>query len=108
MQWGGSGQRLRLGGEVQIVAIGFFPLRLLMVRFHLPLFLLFQKSKSMLCPSLSALVVYTKTVPFYSFTHSREHYHFYELSSFSETKAKSLIKEAGQDQKGGTEKKWDW
>ncbi|XP_045054126.1 1-phosphatidylinositol 4,5-bisphosphate phosphodiesterase delta-4 [Desmodus rotundus] len=56
-----------------------------------------KKSKSMLCPSLSALVVYTKTVPFYSFTHSREHYHFYELSSFSETKAKSLIKEAGNE-----------
>lgn len=31
MQWGGSGQRLRLGGEVQILVIGFFPLRLLMV-----------------------------------------------------------------------------
>lgn len=31
MQWGGIGQRLRLGGEVQILVIGFFPLRLLMV-----------------------------------------------------------------------------
>ncbi|KAM5324813.1 1-phosphatidylinositol 4,5-bisphosphate phosphodiesterase delta-4 [Glossophaga mutica] len=56
-----------------------------------------QKSKPMLCPSLSALVVYTKTVPFYSFAHSREHYRFYELSSFSETKAKNLIKEAGNE-----------
>lgn len=107
MQWGGKGQRLRLGGEVQALAIGFFLLRLLMVRFHLPLFLLFQKSKPILCPLLSALVVYTKTVPFHNFTHSRENYRFYELSSFSENKAKSLIKEAGQDQKGGTGKKWD-
>ncbi|XP_045711867.1 1-phosphatidylinositol 4,5-bisphosphate phosphodiesterase delta-4 isoform X2 [Phyllostomus hastatus] len=56
-----------------------------------------QKSKPMLCPSLSALVVYTKTVPFHSFAHSREHYRFYELSSFSETKAKGLIKEAGNE-----------
>ncbi|XP_036885022.1 1-phosphatidylinositol 4,5-bisphosphate phosphodiesterase delta-4 [Sturnira hondurensis] len=56
-----------------------------------------QKSKPVLCPSLSALVVYTKAVPFYSFAHSREHYRFYELSSFSETKAKSLIKEAGNE-----------
>ncbi|XP_054441632.1 1-phosphatidylinositol 4,5-bisphosphate phosphodiesterase delta-4 isoform X1 [Pteronotus mesoamericanus] len=56
-----------------------------------------KKSKPMLCPSLSALVVYTKTVPFHGFTHSREHYRFYELSSFSETKAKSLIKEAGNE-----------
>lgn len=56
-----------------------------------------KKSKPILCPSLSALVVYTKTVSFHSFTHSREHYRFYELSSFSETKAKSLIKEAGNE-----------
>ncbi|XP_059559151.1 1-phosphatidylinositol 4,5-bisphosphate phosphodiesterase delta-4 isoform X5 [Myotis daubentonii] len=54
-----------------------------------------KKSKAILCPSLSALVIYTKTVSFYNFTHSREHYRFYELSSFSETKAKNLIKETG-------------
>ncbi|XP_066089514.1 1-phosphatidylinositol 4,5-bisphosphate phosphodiesterase delta-4 [Saccopteryx bilineata] len=56
-----------------------------------------KKSKPILCPPLSALVVYTKTVPFHSFTHSRENYRFYELSSFSETKAKSLMKEAGNE-----------
>uniref|UniRef100_A0A667GZV2 Phosphoinositide phospholipase C n=1 Tax=Lynx canadensis TaxID=61383 RepID=A0A667GZV2_LYNCA len=53
------------------------------------------KSKPIMCPSSSALVVYLKAVSFHSFTHSREHYRFYETSSFSETKAKSLIKEAG-------------
>uniref|UniRef100_G1NVR8 Phosphoinositide phospholipase C n=1 Tax=Myotis lucifugus TaxID=59463 RepID=G1NVR8_MYOLU len=56
-----------------------------------------KKSKAILCPSLSALVIYTKTVSFYNFTHSREHYRFYELSSFSETKAKNLIKETGNE-----------
>uniref|UniRef100_A0A8C6FQB5 Phosphoinositide phospholipase C n=1 Tax=Moschus moschiferus TaxID=68415 RepID=A0A8C6FQB5_MOSMO len=56
-----------------------------------------QKPKAILCPALSALVVYLKAVTFYSFPHSREHYHFYETSSFSETKAKSLIKEAGDE-----------
>uniref|UniRef100_A0A8C0LNI2 Phosphoinositide phospholipase C n=1 Tax=Canis lupus dingo TaxID=286419 RepID=A0A8C0LNI2_CANLU len=56
-----------------------------------------KKSKPILCPSLSALVVYLKSVSFHSFTHSREHYRFYETSSFSETKAKSLIKEAGNE-----------
>ncbi|XP_017505055.3 1-phosphatidylinositol 4,5-bisphosphate phosphodiesterase delta-4 isoform X1 [Manis javanica] len=56
-----------------------------------------KKSKPILCPSLSALVVYLKSVSFYSFAHSREHYHFYEISSFSETKARSLIKEAGNE-----------
>ncbi|XP_057600278.1 1-phosphatidylinositol 4,5-bisphosphate phosphodiesterase delta-4 [Hippopotamus amphibius kiboko] len=56
-----------------------------------------KKSRPILCPSLSALVVYLKAVTFYSFTHSREHYRFYETSSFSEAKAKSLIKEAGNE-----------
>uniref|UniRef100_M3YYM5 Phosphoinositide phospholipase C n=1 Tax=Mustela putorius furo TaxID=9669 RepID=M3YYM5_MUSPF len=56
-----------------------------------------QKSKPILCPSLSALVVYLKSVSFHSFTHSREHYRFYETSSFSEAKARSLIKEAGNE-----------
>ncbi|XP_073734718.1 1-phosphatidylinositol 4,5-bisphosphate phosphodiesterase delta-4 isoform X3 [Callorhinus ursinus] len=56
-----------------------------------------KRSKPILCPSLSALVVYLKSVSFHSFTHSREHYRFYETSSFSETKARSLIKEAGNE-----------
>uniref|UniRef100_A0A8C4FEY2 Phosphoinositide phospholipase C n=1 Tax=Catagonus wagneri TaxID=51154 RepID=A0A8C4FEY2_9CETA len=56
-----------------------------------------QKVKPVLCPALSALVVYLKAVSFYSFTHSREHYRFYEISSFSEAKAKSLIKESGNE-----------
>nr|BAK62246.1 phospholipase C delta 4 [Pan troglodytes] len=56
-----------------------------------------QKSKPILCPALSSLVIYLKSVSFRSFTHSKEHYHFYEISSFSETKAKRLIKEAGNE-----------
>uniref|UniRef100_A0A8C9UUW3 Phosphoinositide phospholipase C n=1 Tax=Spermophilus dauricus TaxID=99837 RepID=A0A8C9UUW3_SPEDA len=61
------------------------------------LLLLEQKSRSVLCPALSDLVVYLKSVSFRSFTHSKENYHFYEISSFSETKAKSLVKEAGNE-----------
>ncbi|XP_060049872.1 1-phosphatidylinositol 4,5-bisphosphate phosphodiesterase delta-4 isoform X3 [Erinaceus europaeus] len=56
-----------------------------------------ERPKSVLCPSLSALVVYLKSVSFHSFAHSRDHYRFYEISSFSEAKAKSLIKEAGNE-----------
>ncbi|KAM5155237.1 1-phosphatidylinositol 4,5-bisphosphate phosphodiesterase delta-4 isoform 3-T3 [Callospermophilus lateralis] len=56
-----------------------------------------KKSRSVLCPALSALVIYLKSVSFRSFTHSKENYHFYEISSFSETKAKSLVKEAGNE-----------
>ncbi|XP_054200213.1 1-phosphatidylinositol 4,5-bisphosphate phosphodiesterase delta-4 isoform X6 [Homo sapiens] len=56
-----------------------------------------KKSKPILCPALSSLVIYLKSVSFRSFTHSKEHYHFYEISSFSETKAKRLIKEAGNE-----------
>uniref|UniRef100_A0A452V0E8 Phosphoinositide phospholipase C n=1 Tax=Ursus maritimus TaxID=29073 RepID=A0A452V0E8_URSMA len=56
-----------------------------------------KRSKPILCPSLSALVVYLKSVSFHSFAHSKEHYRFYETSSFSESKARSLIKEAGNE-----------
>ncbi|XP_016012210.2 1-phosphatidylinositol 4,5-bisphosphate phosphodiesterase delta-4 isoform X1 [Rousettus aegyptiacus] len=56
-----------------------------------------KKSTPIICPALSALVVYMKSVSFHSFTHSKEHYRFYELSSFSEAKAKRLIKEAGNE-----------
>ncbi|XP_062953213.1 1-phosphatidylinositol 4,5-bisphosphate phosphodiesterase delta-4 isoform X1 [Cynocephalus volans] len=56
-----------------------------------------KTSTSILCPDLSALVVYLKSVSFRSFTHSKKHHYFYEISSFSETKAKSLVKEAGNE-----------
>ncbi|XP_029415900.1 1-phosphatidylinositol 4,5-bisphosphate phosphodiesterase delta-4 isoform X3 [Nannospalax galili] len=56
-----------------------------------------QNSTLILCPALSALVVYLRTVSFQSFTHSRENYHIYDISSFSETKARNLIKEAGNE-----------
>ncbi|XP_031223823.1 1-phosphatidylinositol 4,5-bisphosphate phosphodiesterase delta-4 [Mastomys coucha] len=58
---------------------------------------LLQISTTILCPDLSALVVYLRTVPFCSFTHSKENYHIYDISSFSESKAKNLIKEAGNE-----------
>ncbi|XP_056663853.1 1-phosphatidylinositol 4,5-bisphosphate phosphodiesterase delta-4 isoform X2 [Monodelphis domestica] len=56
-----------------------------------------KKSKSALCPALSALVVYLKSVPFRSFAHSKAHYRLYETSSFSEAKARRLVKEAGNE-----------
>ncbi|XP_076787786.1 1-phosphatidylinositol 4,5-bisphosphate phosphodiesterase delta-4 isoform X2 [Arvicanthis niloticus] len=58
---------------------------------------LLQSSSTILCPDLSALVVYLRTVPFCSFIHSKENYHIYDISSFSESKAKNLIKEAGNE-----------
>uniref|UniRef100_A0ABK0KWG6 Phosphoinositide phospholipase C n=1 Tax=Rattus norvegicus TaxID=10116 RepID=A0ABK0KWG6_RAT len=61
-----------------------------------PEFLL-QSSTTILCPDLSALVVYLRTAPFCSFTHSKENYHIYDISSFSESKAKNLIREAGNE-----------
>ncbi|XP_076406183.1 1-phosphatidylinositol 4,5-bisphosphate phosphodiesterase delta-4 isoform X6 [Peromyscus maniculatus bairdii] len=61
------------------------------------LFLSNQDCTTILCPDLSALVVYLRTVPFCSFTHSKENYHICDISSFSESKAKSLIKEAGNE-----------
>uniref|UniRef100_A0A8C6HJL0 Phosphoinositide phospholipase C n=1 Tax=Mus spicilegus TaxID=10103 RepID=A0A8C6HJL0_MUSSI len=58
---------------------------------------LLLSSTTIMCPDLSALVVYLRTVPFCSFTHSKENYHIYDISSFSESKAKNLIKEAGNE-----------
>ncbi|KAH0513455.1 1-phosphatidylinositol 4,5-bisphosphate phosphodiesterase delta-4 [Microtus ochrogaster] len=56
-----------------------------------------QDSTTILCPDLSALVVYLRTVPFCSFTHSKENYYIYDISSFSESKARHLVKEAGNE-----------
>lgn len=60
--------------------------------FHSPLL---QKSKSKLSRELSDLVVYCKSVHFHGFEHACSHAKCYEISSFSESKAKRLAKEAG-------------
>ncbi|XP_030283752.1 1-phosphatidylinositol 4,5-bisphosphate phosphodiesterase delta-4 isoform X1 [Sparus aurata] len=56
-----------------------------------------QKSKSKLSRELSDLVVYCKSVHFHGFEQARSHGKCYEMSSFSESKAKKLAKEAGAD-----------
>ncbi|KAG7330963.1 hypothetical protein KOW79_004932 [Hemibagrus wyckioides] len=54
-------------------------------------------SKENLSKELSDLVIYCKNVHFSSFEHSRNHSKPYEMSSFSESKTRKLIKEAGGD-----------
>ncbi|XP_043931175.1 1-phosphatidylinositol 4,5-bisphosphate phosphodiesterase delta-4 isoform X2 [Protopterus annectens] len=56
-----------------------------------------QKSKQHLSKELSDCVIYCKSVPFNSFRHSSAHYKVYEISSFSESKAKKLIKETCEE-----------
>ncbi|KAG7503309.1 hypothetical protein JOB18_035860 [Solea senegalensis] len=56
-----------------------------------------KKSKSKLSRELSDLVVYCKSVHFHGFEHARSHGKCYEMSSFSESKAKRLAKETGTD-----------
>lgn len=56
-----------------------------------------KKSKSKLSRELSDLVVYCKSVHFHGFEHARLHGKCYEMSSFSESKAKKLAKEAGTE-----------
>ncbi|XP_067459092.1 1-phosphatidylinositol 4,5-bisphosphate phosphodiesterase delta-4 [Thunnus thynnus] len=56
-----------------------------------------KKSKSKLSRELSDLVVYCKSVHFHGFEHARSHAKCYEMSSFSESKAKRLVKETGTD-----------
>ncbi|KAI1884891.1 hypothetical protein AGOR_G00214540 [Albula goreensis] len=53
-----------------------------------------KKPKRHLSRQLSDCVVYCKTVPFTSFDNSRLHSKFYEMSSFSESKARKLIRAA--------------
>uniref|UniRef100_A0A6Q2XHZ2 Phosphoinositide phospholipase C n=1 Tax=Esox lucius TaxID=8010 RepID=A0A6Q2XHZ2_ESOLU len=56
-----------------------------------------QKSKQRLSKELSDCVVYCKSVHFSSFKHSRMHSKFYEISSFTESKARKLLREAGAE-----------
>ncbi|TSK92912.1 1-phosphatidylinositol 4,5-bisphosphate phosphodiesterase delta-4 [Bagarius yarrelli] len=56
-----------------------------------------RKSKENLSKELSDLVIYCKNVHFINFEHSHNHNKPYEMSSFSESKARKFIKEAGAD-----------
>ncbi|XP_028981674.1 1-phosphatidylinositol 4,5-bisphosphate phosphodiesterase delta-4 [Esox lucius] len=53
--------------------------------------------KSKLSRELSDLVVYCKSVHFYGFEYSCQHSKCYEMSSFSESKARKLAKEKGME-----------
>uniref|UniRef100_A0A8C5AZM7 Phosphoinositide phospholipase C n=1 Tax=Gadus morhua TaxID=8049 RepID=A0A8C5AZM7_GADMO len=54
-----------------------------------------QKSKQHLSKELSDCVVYCKSVHFSGFKHSRLHQKFYEVSSFTESKARKQLRDAG-------------
>ncbi|XP_038575976.1 1-phosphatidylinositol 4,5-bisphosphate phosphodiesterase delta-4-like isoform X1 [Micropterus salmoides] len=56
-----------------------------------------KKSTSKFSRELSDLVVYCKSVHFHDFERARLHGKCYEMSSFSESKAKRLAKDAGAD-----------
>ncbi|KAG8544855.1 hypothetical protein GDO81_021721 [Engystomops pustulosus] len=55
------------------------------------------KSKDRLSQELSDCILYCKSVPFESFRHSRTHYKLYEMSSFTEYKARKLVREPGNE-----------
>ncbi|KAA0712069.1 1-phosphatidylinositol 4,5-bisphosphate phosphodiesterase delta-4 [Triplophysa tibetana] len=56
-----------------------------------------KKSKQGLSKELSNCVVYCKSVHFSGFKHSRIHSKFYEMSSFTESKARKHMREAGAE-----------
>ncbi|KAK1876860.1 1-phosphatidylinositol 45-bisphosphate phosphodiesterase delta-4 [Dissostichus eleginoides] len=56
-----------------------------------------MKSKQRLSKELSDCVVYCKSVHFSNFKHSRIHSKFYEVASFTESKARKQLREAGAD-----------
>ncbi|XP_078408839.1 1-phosphatidylinositol 4,5-bisphosphate phosphodiesterase delta-4-like isoform X2 [Cetorhinus maximus] len=53
--------------------------------------------KQSLAKELSDCVIYCKSVHFNSFKHSRTHYKFYEISSFTESKARKQIRESANE-----------
>ncbi|XP_036374383.1 1-phosphatidylinositol 4,5-bisphosphate phosphodiesterase zeta-1-like [Megalops cyprinoides] len=56
-----------------------------------------QKGKVKVAVELSRLVIYTKSVKFISFSHSRENQHFFENTSLVEKKARKLTKVSGPE-----------
>uniref|UniRef100_A0A8C4IXJ8 Phosphoinositide phospholipase C n=1 Tax=Dicentrarchus labrax TaxID=13489 RepID=A0A8C4IXJ8_DICLA len=56
-----------------------------------------RRSKQRLSKELSDCVVYCKSVHFSSFKHSRIHSKFYEVASFTESKARKHLREAGAE-----------
>uniref|UniRef100_A0AAX7V6X9 Phosphoinositide phospholipase C n=1 Tax=Astatotilapia calliptera TaxID=8154 RepID=A0AAX7V6X9_ASTCA len=56
-----------------------------------------EKSKQRLSKELSDCVVYCKSVHFTSFKHSRIHSKFYEVASFTESKARKHLRDAGAE-----------
>uniref|UniRef100_A0A8C6LII7 Phosphoinositide phospholipase C n=1 Tax=Nothobranchius furzeri TaxID=105023 RepID=A0A8C6LII7_NOTFU len=56
-----------------------------------------KKSKQRLSKELSDCVVYCKSVHFISFRHSQSHFKFYEVTSFTESKARKHLREAGAE-----------
>ncbi|XP_069031356.1 1-phosphatidylinositol 4,5-bisphosphate phosphodiesterase delta-4 isoform X1 [Embiotoca jacksoni] len=56
-----------------------------------------KRSKQRLSKELSDYVIYCKSVHFSSFKHSRIHSKFYEVASFTESKARKHLKETGVD-----------
>lgn len=59
-------------------------------------FLCSQRSKQRLSKELSDCVVYCKSIHFRSFKHSRIHSKFYEVASFTESKARKHLRDAGR------------
>lgn len=71
-----------------------------------PPWFLQAKDASQVAPELSALVVYCQAVPFPGLAHALRHPQPWQMSSFSERKARKLIKEAGEH--GGTGMGAEW
>ncbi|XP_034540927.1 1-phosphatidylinositol 4,5-bisphosphate phosphodiesterase zeta-1-like isoform X1 [Notolabrus celidotus] len=56
-----------------------------------------KKKKVVVAEALSDLVIYTRSVKFISFSHSRDNQNYYENTSMGEKKARKLAKASGAD-----------
>ncbi|PIO30846.1 hypothetical protein AB205_0047720 [Aquarana catesbeiana] len=57
----------------------------------------YHKSKERLSQALSDCIIYCKSVQFENFKHSKTFYKLYEMSSFTEYKARKLVREPGNE-----------
>lgn len=67
-----------------------------------------QKKKVVVAEALSDLVVYTGSVKFISFSHSKDKQSAYENTSLAEKKARKLVKSSGETVTGGRGQKKAW
>lgn len=72
----------------------------LLTGFRFVLFDLNKEKKVVIAEALSDLVIYTRSVKFIGFSHSRDHQSYFENTSMAEKKARKLASGSGKISSG--------